>query len=824
MHLIKKTVAALVLAVLFSKAQAIEPFVVEDIQVEGLQRVSLGTFFTELPIRVGETIDDSRAPSIIRAIYRSGNFDFVKLIKEDQTLKVIVVERPIISDLIIEGNKVLKTDQLTEGMKSAGIAKGEVLDSFVLDKIEQEISNQYYSNGHYHLDVEKKVVELSRNRVQLRINIKEGGSARIKEFNLIGNNVYQDEELISQFELTTGGLFTFISDDDKYSSATLEKDLETLTSYYKDRGYLKFNIDSTNISLSDNAEEIYITIGMTEGEIYNVSEIDIIGDFTINQKLIRGLIPLKDGDVYSAAAMTFAEERIKSLLGLYGYAFAEIRTIPEVIEDTAEAKLTVLVNPGERYYVDNVNYKGNVTTDENVLRREARVLEGGALSSAQVERSKIRLQRLPYIEEVTVDTVKKENKSDRADVNFTVKERNAAQISGGLGYNDFYGFSINGELSHSNFLGTGNSISAGLNINKAVKSANMAFRDDYFTQDGIGLSTNLSFTETDYGELNLISQSLDTTALGSTLYFPTGEYSSFSTGARISTNSLSSPVTRSQRVIDFFSLLGANARTDSEVNFDIFSVNFGFRYNSLNRAIFPSKGVDHSWRVEVGTEIGDLQFYKATYDYGYYFPITNDSDWIFSLRGSLAYGDGLGDTPELPYFTNFYAGGSGSLRGFKANTVGPRDIQRFRSSISVPGTIPGTGDTSVFLPEEFDRVSVSRYSIGGNAKFLNSFEFIFPTPFVEDNSNVRTSVFVDVGNVWDTGFDVSRFQNLQLAPNSAINEVPDFGDAGNFRASYGISLQWYSPFAPLQFSLSRPVRSDPYDDTETFTFTIGQTF
>ena len=258
MHLIRKTVTALVLAGLFSKAQAIEPFVVKDIEVEGLQRISLGTFFTELPIRVGETIDDSRAPSVIRAVYSSGNFDFVKLEKEGSTLKVIVAERPIISDIILDGNKVLKTEMLLDGMKSAGIAKGEVLNSFVLDKIEQEIANQYYSNGHYHLNVEKKIVELSRNRVQLRVTIKEGGSARIKEFNLIGNNIYSDQELISQFELSTGGMFTFITDDNKYSSTTLEKDLETLTSYYKDRGYLKFSIDSTNISLSEDAEDIAI--------------------------------------------------------------------------------------------------------------------------------------------------------------------------------------------------------------------------------------------------------------------------------------------------------------------------------------------------------------------------------------------------------------------------------------------------------------------------------------------------------------------------------------------------------------------------------------
>ncbi|PXF63202.1 outer membrane protein assembly factor BamA [Kangiella spongicola] len=824
MHLIRKTVTALVLAGLFSKAQAIEPFVVKDIEVEGLQRISLGTFFTELPIRVGETIDDSRAPSVVRAVYSSGNFDFVKLEKEGSTLKVIVAERPIISDIILDGNKVLKTEMLLDGMKSAGIAKGEVLNSFVLDKIEQEIANQYYSNGHYHLDVEKKIVELSRNRVQLRITIKEGGSARIKEFNLIGNNIYSDQELISQFELSTGGMFTFITDDNKYSSTTLEKDLETLTSYYKDRGYLKFSIDSTNISLSEDAEDIYITIGITEGEIYNVSSIDILGDFTINEDVIRGLIPLKSGDVYSAAAMTFAEEQIKQVLGLYGYAFAEVRTISEVDGDTSEAKLTVFVDPGERYYVDKVSFEGNVTTDENVLRRESRVLEGGALSSALVERSKLRLQRLAFIEDVKVDTVKKEGTTDRAEVSFTVKERNAAQISGGFGYNDFYGLSINGELSHKNFMGSGNSAAIGISTNKAVKSANISYTDNYFTQSGIGLNTSLNYSETDYGKLNLIAQSLDTIALGSTLYFPTGEFSSFSAGARVSKNSLTSPITSSQRVIDFFSLLGANARSDSEVDFDIVSVNTGFRYNTLNRAIFPSKGVDHRWNLEVGTEIGDLEFYKATYDYGLYIPINEDNDWIFSWRGTLAYGEGLGDTPALPYFSNFYAGGSNSLRGFEGNTVGPRDIQRIRSSITVPNPIPGAGNTDVYLPEEFDRIAVSRYSIGGNAKAINTFELIFPTPFIEDSSNVRTSFFVDAGNVWDTEFDRSRFEGLQIDGNSVLGFVPDFGDASNFRASYGVSLQWYSPFAPLQFSVSRPLKNEPYDDTETFTFNIGKTF
>ncbi|ACV27314.1 outer membrane protein assembly factor BamA [Kangiella koreensis] len=823
MRLITKTVTALVFSALFSKAGAIEPFVVEDIQVEGLQRVELGTFFTELPIRVGEKLDDARAPSIIRAIHQTGNFDFVKLEKEGNVLKVTVVERPVITDIILKGNKVLKTEQLLEGMENAGISKGEVLDSFVLEKIEQEIAKQYYSNGHYHISVEKKLAELSRNRVQLHITINEGGSAKIKEFNIVGNDLFTDKKLLSQFELTTGGMFTFFTDDNKYNSDTLEKDLETLTSYYKDRGYLEFKINSTEISLANNEEDIYITIVVDEGEIYTISGIDIIGDFTLDVDMIRSMIPLKAGDTYSAAAMAFAEEQIKSLLGVYGYAFAEVRTIPEVSKDTPEAKLIVLVEPGERHYVDRISFEGNTSTNENVLRREVRVQEGGSLSSTLVERSKIRLQRLPYIENVQVETIKKEGTTDRADVMFKVKERSAAQISGGLGYNDFYGMTVNGELSHSNFLGSGNSVGLALNINKAIKSARLNYTDNYFTQDGIGLSTSLNYSETDYGKLNLVAQSMDTLGLGSTVYIPMGEYSTFSLGFNASKNTITSPITNTQRVIDFFDLLGYDARLDSVVDFDNFSVNLGYSINSLNRSIFPSNGSRHRYGLEVGTDVGDLEFYKATYDYDYYFPLS-DNGWIFSIRGGLGYGDGYGDTEDLPYFQNFYGGGSSSLRGFETNTVGPRDLQRVRSTQSVPSPIPGAGNTTIVLPSEYDSLYIGRYSVGGNARFLNSFELIFPTPFIEDTSNVRTSFFVDVGNVWDTKFDPAKFQGLSIEPNSILPFVPDYSDYKDYRASYGISLQWYSAMGPLQFSLSRPLKSEPYDDTETFTFSIGQTF
>ncbi|NVK22762.1 MAG: outer membrane protein assembly factor BamA [Kangiellaceae bacterium] len=824
MRFITKTVTALVLSALFAKANAIESFVVEDIQVEGLQRVELGTFFTALPIRVGETLDDARVPSIIRSVYKTGNFDFVKLEKEGNTLKVIVAERPVISNIIITGNRVLKTEQLQDGMRNAGVVKGEVLNSFVLEKIEQGITDQYFSNGHYHIEVDKQIIELSRNRIQLKIDIKEGGKAKIKEFNIIGNNVFSDEELLAQFELSVGGLFSFLTDDNKYSSVVLEKDLETLTSYYKDRGYLKFEISNTDISLSDNAELVYVTIALNEGEIYKISEINVLGNSKVDEELIRKVIPISEGDSYSAAAISFGEEQIKNVLGIYGYAFPSIRTVTEIIEDTNEAKLIVAVDPGERQYVNNITFEGNVTTDENVLRRELRINEGSALSSSLIERSKLRLQRLPFIEEVTIDTPRVENEPSKANLNFTVKERSAAQIGGGIGYNDFYGTSINGELSHSNFMGTGNSVAININTNKAVKTLRVNYTDNYFTDSGIGLSTNLNYTETDYGKLNLISQSLDTLGVGAVLYFPLSEFSNFSAGFMASTNKLTSPATSSQRVIDFFELLGADSSVDDEVDFDQFSLNLGYGYNTLNRAIFPTNGFSHNLGLEVATEIGDLEYYKATYDYNYYFPLSKGNDWIFSVRGGLAYGEGFGKTSQLPYFSNFYAGGSGTMRGFETNTIGPRDIQRIRTTQTISSPLPGQGNGTVVLPAEYDLISVRNYSIGGNARFLNSFELIFPTPFVEDSANVRTSFFVDMGNVWDTKFNVDEFSSLGIHPTSVLLEVPDFSDYKNYRASYGISLQWLSAFGPLQFSLSRPIKSESYDQTETFSFTIGRTF
>lgn len=828
MRFITKTVTALSLVLAFSNANALETFTIEDIQVDGLQRVELGSFFTALPIRVGETLDKSRAPNLIRSLYSTGNFDFVKLEKIGNTLKVTVAERPIISDIILSGNKVLKSEQLLESMKGAGIEKGGVLNSFVLDKIEQGITSEYFNNGHYHLDIDKKIVSLSRNRVQLQITIKEGESAKIKDINIVGNNLFDDETLIKQMELTTGGIFSFITSDDKYSSQKLEKDIETITSYYQDRGYLTTKVSATQVSLSENKEDVYITLNIDEGNLFTVNDVKFVGDLKYEYSFFKGISPIKKGDTYSKALTTFMEEQIKSLLGLKGFTFAKVKVIPEIVSGSDEVDLVFTVDPGSRYYAKNISFKGNLATDENVFRREARLQEGTPLSSSLVERSKLRMQRLPFVEEVSVDIQKTEQLGE-ADVVFDIKERNSSEATLSLGYNDFYGFQIQGGLTNRNFLGEGKTAGINVSTNKAIQSLNVNYTDPYYFSDNIGFGANFTYRKTDFSKFYQVGRSLDTIGIAANLFYSISESSNINLGINLQNNTLKAPVdprtrAQDQRVLDFFESLGSNARTESEIDFTVAALNLGYQNNTLNRYIFPSRGYQHSVNLEYATPAGDAEYYKATYNYKHYFPIVGDK-WIFAVRATLGYGEGLGDTGRLPYFVNFYAGGASSIRGYEGNTIGPKSILRQFQYVTATNPALGGSGAPVLLPEDNDLLSINRrFSVGGNAKAIASFEFIFPTPFISENKSVRTSAFVDVGNVWDTKFDPKRFNGLGFVPGSGITNVPDFSDASSYRGSYGISLQWVSPFAPIQFSLSKTFNAQQFDDTKTFTFTLGQTF
>lgn len=804
-------------------------FKVNDIKVNGLQRIELGTFFTYLPIQVGETLDEARLPRVIRSLSESGSFQYIKVSRDGNTLVIDVEERPIISDIIIEGNKELKTEDLLNGMRGAGFAKGEVYQAAALEAIASEIRNQYFSHGKYGVEVKTRAVNMSRNRVQVRMDVDEGEPAAIKEINIVGNKVYSDEELLDQFELTTGGMFSFFTSDNQYAKEKLSGDIEKLRNYYLDRGYLKFQVVSTQVAISPDNKGMFITMNVDEGEKFTVKEIKFSGELIYPEEQLRSLVPLRAGDTYSGAAISFAEERISEWLGYKGYAFANVLSVPELDEENLEVSLTLFVDPKQKTYIRRVTFSGNESTDDHVLRREVRLMESEALSTQLVERSKIRMERLPYIENVSVETPKVEGTSDQVDVEFKVKERSAGTISGGLGYGSFYGLSLQASVSHENFLGSGNRVAFSLNNSKAVKNYNFNFTDPYFTLDGVSLGYNLSYRETDYSELRINRSSQKSTGLGATLGFPLSEVSRLSFGSTYLSNQLNSfprdsSGGRAQSIIDLFEGFGLDPFVDTALEFQILELQTSWLRNTLNRGVFPDNGTLNRVTLEASAPGSDMEYYKVNYDFSSYWGFSRG--WSFKTALNLSFGDGYGNgvNENLPYFENFYGGSSDSLRGFENNTVGPREIIRSPTQSTVIG--PDGNSYPVTLPSENDRLQLTRFSSGGNASATGTLELIFPTPFAENNRSVRTSFFVDAGNVWNTKFDINRYQGMPVTiqGTNQVISMPDFGDPSRYRVSAGFAIQWLSPMGPISISLGRPLKEQAFDEFETLQFNIGRTF
>lgn len=826
---IKQTIIGSIVLLLSTGVLAdFSPFKVEDIKVNGLQRIELGTFFTYLPIQVGETLDQARLPSVIRALNRSGAFQYIKVGRENDSLIITVEERPVIADIIIEGNKQLKTEDLLQGMKSAGFAKGEVFEAAALEAIASEIQNQYFSHGKYGVKVKTRAITMSRNRVQVRMDIDEGDPATIKEINIVGNKIFSDEELLEQFELSTGGMFSIFTSDDQYAKEKLSGDMEKLRNFYLDRGYLKFQIVSTQVAISPDRKNMFITINVDEGDKFTVKEIKFSGELIYTEEQLRALVPLRAGDTYSGAAISFAEERIAEWLGYKGYAFANVLSVPEIDERNLEVALTIFVDPKMRTYVRRIKFSGNESTDDHVLRREMRLMESEALSTQLIERSKTRLERLPYIESVSVETPKVEGTDDQVDVEFEIKERSAGTISGGLGYGSFYGLSLQASVSHENFLGSGNRVAFAINSSKAVKNYSFNFTDPYFTIDGISLGYNLFFRETDYSALNINRSSQKSLGAGLSWGVPLSEVSRLNFGGTFLRNQLNSFAQnnqggRAQNILDLFEGFGLDPYVDTSLDFELIELQTSWMRNTLNRGIFPDSGALNQVTLEASAPDSDLEYYKLSYDFTHYWALSKG--WSFKSALSLSYGDGYGEgvNENLPYFENFYGGSSDSLRGFENNTVGPRQIIRTPRTENIVG--PDGSSIPVVLPPENDLLQLYRFSAGGNAKATATLELIFPTPFAENNRSVRTSFFIDAGNVWDTKFDVNRYEGMMVTmPNGTVGEMPDYSDPSTYRVSAGFAVQWLSPMGPISVSIGRPIREQAFDEFETLQFNIGRTF
>lgn len=757
-----------------SSAQA---FVVTDIRVDGLQRVSAGTVFNALPIEVG---DDVSAPAIAeaaKALFRTGFFKDVQMGQEGKALVVTVVERPSISEIVIKGNKAIKTGDLKSGLAKAGLAEGEIFQQATLESIRQELERQYVSQGRYSARITTEQEAQPRNRVRLTINIKEGRVATIKHINVVGNSVYPDKELSELFQLKERTWYSFFGSSDKYSREKLSGDLERLRSYYLDRGFINFNITSTQVSISPARDSVFITVNIDEGDKYTISDVKLAGDLIIPEADAKKLLQVKAEQTFSRKVITITEEALARRLGNEGYTFANVTGIPKPDHENKTVELTFFVDPGRRAYVRRINFAGNTKTDDEVLRREMRQLEGASANTQKIEQSKVRLERLGYFREVNVETLPVAGTSDQIDVNYTVEEQPSGSVTASLGYSQSDGLLLGGSVSQSNFLGTGNKVSVGLNKSDISQLYNFSYTNPYYTVDGVSRGFDVYNRTYDYKESEISSYAADTWGGDVRYGYPLSETQSINfslgvAGTRITTGN-STP------------LVISNYLETEGKDYKNFSASLGWSESELNRGLLPTRGFSQGVSLQTTIPGSTTTFYKLVYRGQYFQPLTESLTARLATR--LGYGGAYGRTSEMPFFENFYAGGFGSVRGYKDNILGPKAQENMEN-----------GDWN---------------SIGGNVVVEGTAEVLFPLPFVKDQRSLRTSLFFDFGNVFDTSCNAD--QGVTDCSRPRLDQL---------RYSAGIGLTWITPLGPLTFSLAKGLNPKGEDQTQVFQFSLGTPF
>ena len=710
----KKAFHSLILTALIASqaVKAEDQFVVENIQVNGLQRISAGTVYNYLPISVGEKYTPSKAAPAIRELFKTGFFKDISLEKQGSTLVVNVVERPSIAKIIFEGNSDLSSDDLTKALKQIGLAEGKVFNRQILDKVEQELRRQYFSHGKYGLKIDTKVSKLTRNRVGVHIDISEGRVAKIKQINIVGSSKYENDDLLKTFELDTTNWLSFYTKDDQYSKQKLSADLERLRSYYLDRGYIDFSIDSTQVAITPDKKEIYVTVNITEGNLFTLEKVKLSGNLVVDPDEIINLVKVGPGEIFSRKNATATSKAISDRLGEDGYVFANVNMVPDIDKESKTVDMTFFVDPGKRVYVNRINMSGNTKTRDEVLRRELRQMESSWASTTKIERSKIRLQRLGYFEEVNVETPPVVGTSDQIDVNYSVTEKSSGNLMAGVGFSQTQGIVFNANVSQDNVFGSGKRVNLAFNNSDVSTRYNFGYFDPYFTLDGVSMGYDLGYSARDAEEANISNYSTDVINSSFNFGFPLNEHDRLRFNMDFKYTKLRTSDFSSQQINDFI--------TENGNKYLTFSTSIGWTHDTLNRAIFPSAGGQQRLSALVTIPGSDLTYYKVSYKQQQYFPIAKDL--TFRLLGEVAYGDGYGSTDSLPFFEHYYAGGVRSVRGFDDNTLGPRDSR----------------------DEPF----------GGSTKIIGKAELFFPIPFVEDVRSIRIGAFVDAGTVTD-GFNVS---------------------------------------------------------------------
>ncbi|TRW49577.1 outer membrane protein assembly factor BamA [Aliidiomarina halalkaliphila] len=808
-------------------AHASDSFVVDDIQIRGLQRVGLGAALTYVPLRVGEEADPQRIRQIIHELYSSSHFDDVRVYRDGDALVIRVTERPTITNIVFDGNRDLKDEQLLDSLANNGIAEGESLDRTVISMLEKNLEDFYHSVGKYNARVEVQVVNLPRNRVELRFNFREGPAAVVEQINFIGNETFDRRQLTRLMELRDELPWWNILGKRNYQQQQLMGDLEEIESFYRDQGFLRFNIESVQVAITPELEGIYIAVNVAEGDRFDIKDARAIGELRDHEEFLNAFVKALEGRRYNQAEVTDIEETIKRYFGRYGYARTEVRAVPEIDDENKLVSLTFSIDPGQRIYVRRINFEGNDATKDEVLRREMRQIEGSWLNEQTVEFGKVRLERLGYFETVEVETIPVPGEPDQVDVVYRVKEQPSGTISAGIGYGDFAGLSLNASVSQDNFLGSGNRVSFSVDTNRYSRNVQLNYVDNYFTDDGVSLGGTVFYTDFDARQANLSRFNQRSWGVGTDLGFPINEYNRLNFGVGYKSTGITQREIFDQ-IRSFYTRYADPSDPFASLNFVTYDLTAAWTRNTLNRGVFPTAGTMNQLSGKVTTPNSDLQYFKIDYRFRYYRPFDRDHDFVLLTRLGAGYGNGYGQDERgidyrLPFWENFYGGGTGSLRGFEANRVGPRGIIRRPQYTLGPPDADGNRE-QIALGPEHDRIEISRFaSIGGNAQLNGSFELIFPTPFVGEEAarTVRTSAFVDVGVVWDTEFNYDEYRDLQLVGETRFW---DYGSPRNYQASYGVSVQWLSPMGVLSFSLGFPIRSLDRTLEDRFTFNIGTSF
>ena len=841
-------------------------FVVEDIRIEGLQRVSSGVVFAALPLGIRDTVSEADLPRLARALFQTGNFDDVRLGRDGGVLVITVEERPSISGINISGNKILETDSLKKALKNVDLSEGQVFKRSTLESIQLELQRQYVSQGRYDAQINTNVVLKPRNRVAIDIDIDEGSVAVLKQINIVGNSVFPNELLMREFELTTGGWLSFITGDNKYSREKLTGDLEKLKSYYMDRGYINFEVESTQVSVSPDREGVYITIHIQEGALYTVSGYELSGDLVLPEAELERMVFLREGVVFSQKMMTGSEETLTRRLGNEGYTFAKVTGIPDVDEDNKTVQVKFFIDPGKRAYVRRIDFRGNTKTVDEVLRREMRQMEGGIASSSQIEQSKIRLQRLGFFKEVEVESNEVPGADDLVDVVYTVEEQPSGSIGASLGFSQDSGLILGANLQQNNFLGPGKQVGIGLSRSDYQDLYRFSFVDPYYTEDGVSRGFSVFYRSTDLDEANVASYTAD--SLGGLINFgyPIKEterlgfsfgytHTEITTGVGPVQEIKSTPteipqfdtyiidpivpptfdnmgnlltpaipaVTGGPPVPEDLYVRGEPGFLDLHGDeFDDIPITASWVQSELNRGRLATRGHSQQVSLQITAPGSDAEYFKLSYNGQLFIPLTRSLTLRF--RGDLGYGDGYGNTEELPFWEHYYAGGFSSVRGYKSNTLGPRSTPALRYQIGYTtpivdgaGNIIELRDPTYVLNPNTGKLGVEPVyydepdPFGGNILVEGSIELLFPLPFVKDQRSLRTAFFLDAGNVFS-----SSCRQTQLACSNF--------DLGELRYSIGVGLTWITGFGPLTFSLASPLNEGEYDETEVFQFSLGQSF